>query len=513
MLQRLESRSNLIRLADEPRFALGPLAVDPPARTVSRAGVAERLEPRAMQMLVCLAERQGQVVGRETLVHRCWEGRIVGDDSVNRVVAQLRRLAKGLGAGAFAIETIPRVGYRIQVQARPLAAPVTAPARRPPPAPALSRRGVFLVAAAGAAAGAAAVGGAASLVLRAPADPLAPERLLLVGRADRWKEAEALLRARLAETPDDSGALGLLALAHARSALDDFGAGDQARIQAGQAAAAAALARDPGNADATVARAMIRPFYRNWQAYEAAVEAALAQFPGHWLGNFALAQVRYQTGRYREALAPVRTAVAAEPLCPAARHGLALVQWSVGDLAVSDATQRESIGLFPADPILFQQRFDFLALTGRPGEARALGALGYGYRPPDDRLPLAPPLAAAALGALESGGSAARTAAVEGLVAARRSGKIASFEASPWLAALGAPAEALAILPGYFLGAGPITSASQRSPRPGYFCHTCFLLMPPMAPLWPLPGFRALLAAVGLEDFWKKSGTKPDFRS
>jgi hypothetical protein len=257
---------------------------------------------------------------------------------------------------------------------------------------------------------------------------------------------------------------------------------------------------------------MMRPLYGEWRAYEAAVAAAVARAPGHWLGNFALAHVRYQTGRFAEALAPIAAAAAAEPLCPSVRYGLAMVQWATGDLEASDATQRESLRRFPADWGLFQQRFSFLALTGRPGEARALGALGYRELPPDEMLPLSPARAAAALLALEFGGADRRATTVEGLVADRRAGAVATVEAAQWLAALGAPERALDILPGYYFGAAPIVSPAGDIARPGRFIHSYFLFLPPMAAVWPMSGFSTLLAEIGLEDFWRETGTRPDFR-
>ena len=49
----------------------------------------------------------------EKLVQLCWDGRIVGDDSVNRCVLALRNLARGFTPAPFAIETMPRVGHSL----------------------------------------------------------------------------------------------------------------------------------------------------------------------------------------------------------------------------------------------------------------------------------------------------------------------------------------------------------------------------------------------------------------
>ena len=101
-----------IDLATAPPFRIGPLTVEPALRQVT-AAASETLEPRVMQVLVQLAMANGGIVSRDELVRRCWEGRIVGDDVINRVIARLRRLLEEHGDAAVRIETITKVGYRL----------------------------------------------------------------------------------------------------------------------------------------------------------------------------------------------------------------------------------------------------------------------------------------------------------------------------------------------------------------------------------------------------------------
>jgi DNA-binding winged helix-turn-helix (wHTH) protein/TolB-like protein len=105
------SVSEQIDLAREADFMLGALAVHPSTREIERAGAREILEPRVMQVLVALAKRRGEVVSRDDLFRQCWENRIVGDDAMNRCISRLRRVGKA--GDDFAIEAIPRVGYRL----------------------------------------------------------------------------------------------------------------------------------------------------------------------------------------------------------------------------------------------------------------------------------------------------------------------------------------------------------------------------------------------------------------
>ena len=66
-----------------------------------------------MQVLIALARAGGEPVSRETLIEVCWGDVTVGEDALNRCVQRLRRLADSEACGAFAIETIPRIGYRL----------------------------------------------------------------------------------------------------------------------------------------------------------------------------------------------------------------------------------------------------------------------------------------------------------------------------------------------------------------------------------------------------------------
>jgi len=125
-------------LAEAAPFTLGALRVEPALLSVERAGEVVRLEPRVMKVLVALQDARGAVVSREALIASCWGGRVVTDDSVQRCIAALRRLAASVEPAPFTIETISKVGYRLLTQPSPAAptvevetVPAPEPARRP----------------------------------------------------------------------------------------------------------------------------------------------------------------------------------------------------------------------------------------------------------------------------------------------------------------------------------------------------------------------------------------------
>ncbi|MCW5761336.1 MAG: winged helix-turn-helix domain-containing protein, partial [Phenylobacterium sp.] len=94
-----------VELAHEPPFRLGALEVRPATGELVWPEGRDVLQPRVMQVLVALAARRGQVVSREALTRACWGGRAVGDDALNRCVAELRRRAGA--TQAFRLETFP----------------------------------------------------------------------------------------------------------------------------------------------------------------------------------------------------------------------------------------------------------------------------------------------------------------------------------------------------------------------------------------------------------------------
>lgn len=102
-----------IDLATEREMELGGMRVTPADCAVTMNGERRDVQPRVMQVLVALAKDRPHVVSREKLVQLCWEGRIVGDDSVNRCVLALRNLAREFTPPPFAIETVPRVGHSL----------------------------------------------------------------------------------------------------------------------------------------------------------------------------------------------------------------------------------------------------------------------------------------------------------------------------------------------------------------------------------------------------------------
>ncbi|HEX5005638.1 MAG TPA: winged helix-turn-helix domain-containing protein [Hyphomonadaceae bacterium] len=89
------------------------MEVRPATRELVFAGQREVLEPRVMAVLVRMAQAKGEVVTREDLTEACWDGRVVSDDAINRVISRIRRASDLTGGRDFTLETITKVGYRL----------------------------------------------------------------------------------------------------------------------------------------------------------------------------------------------------------------------------------------------------------------------------------------------------------------------------------------------------------------------------------------------------------------
>jgi len=107
-------------------FQIAGCRVDPSTLRVSCAGQDTRLESKAMQMLVYLAENAGRVVSRNELEGQIWSGRVVTGDVVTNTIAKLRRVFGDDARNPHVIETVPKTGYRLIAQVTPASDEVVA---------------------------------------------------------------------------------------------------------------------------------------------------------------------------------------------------------------------------------------------------------------------------------------------------------------------------------------------------------------------------------------------------
>lgn len=159
-------RSKRVDLAHAKEFSVGPVSVTPSLRTIHGPDGEAVLEPKVMQVLIALGYEAGAILSRDDLIEWCWDGRVVGESSINRVISLLRSGLKAVSGETVKVENVPKVGYRLLV-APEWEAPVEAsePEAAPTPeaAPAQERRWGSIVLAAGVATLLAIVAGAYAL--------------------------------------------------------------------------------------------------------------------------------------------------------------------------------------------------------------------------------------------------------------------------------------------------------------------------------------------------------------
>jgi TolB-like protein/DNA-binding winged helix-turn-helix (wHTH) protein/cytochrome c-type biogenesis protein CcmH/NrfG len=92
---------------------IGEWTVHPALDTISRGAETQKLEPRTMRLLMCLANSAGDVVSIDRLLTEVWAGVVVGPASVYEAVSQLRKILGDVDSKPTYIATVPRKGYRL----------------------------------------------------------------------------------------------------------------------------------------------------------------------------------------------------------------------------------------------------------------------------------------------------------------------------------------------------------------------------------------------------------------
>jgi DNA-binding winged helix-turn-helix (wHTH) protein/tetratricopeptide (TPR) repeat protein len=524
-----------IDLAHEAPFRLGTLEVRPALRQLVRDdGNEEVLEPRVMQVLVALARAQGGIVSRDDLTRSCWEGRVVGEDAINRVVSRLRRAAEGIGQGSFRIETITKVGYRLLREGEtgtPAPAPDSplAQARAEVHRLRLDRRAML----AGAGLAVLSVGGgfawrrfnpspapAATGTTKPPAD-IAPLMLqaqmaMTQGTAEGGNQAIGLLRRVVMLRPDYADGWGLLALSYSAAAT-----GRPQQFEADMRARAAearrrALALDPGNVYAKAAEGLARPVLGNWAAAENGLRASLASHPDNEMLISSLAGVLLGVGRCNEAANLLDGLWKRLPPNPGLAYTHVQSLWAAGRPDEADKAMDDAVALFGTSFAVWFTRFYLLMYSGRAREAIALGENREG-RPtgiPEWNFEQVLIVARAMQSRAPRDIDAAVAVSLEG---AHRGAGFAE-NGIQFLSALGRLDEAFAVADAYFFARGFDPGELRFSTEQGTYTRrnarrTHMLFYPPTAAMRADPRFARLAGELGLTSYWQASGVRPDYQA
>ena len=111
---------------DAPPFLLGGRLVLPAECRIRWRERSAHVEPRVMKLLICLSDQAGRVMTRQQLLDAVWGQVVVCDDVLTRAVSDLRRALGDDSRRPALIETIPKHGYRLVGEIRPVAGDVGA---------------------------------------------------------------------------------------------------------------------------------------------------------------------------------------------------------------------------------------------------------------------------------------------------------------------------------------------------------------------------------------------------
>lgn len=100
-------------------FRLGDWLICPSLNTVQCDGRSVRIEHKMMQVLVCLANRPGEVLSKDELIRTVWKDTFVSDEVLTRAISELRRVFLDDPKRPHIIETVAKSGYRIIARVRP----------------------------------------------------------------------------------------------------------------------------------------------------------------------------------------------------------------------------------------------------------------------------------------------------------------------------------------------------------------------------------------------------------
>ena len=510
-----------IDLATTPDFDVGALRVRPSRRQTVLPGEEVRdLEPRVMKVLVALAESRSEVVSRDQLIERCWDGRIVGDDAINRCIVALRNFARSAEPPPFTIETFPRIGYSLTEHGASAAPATAADAASPSLKP--GRRAVL---AGLGAAGILAAGGGIYWAMR-PRGLSSTNEVALEwyrrgvetreqGLPELFPQVQAHFREAVAADPEFAEAWSALALSYASPVFLEGGIEQAALAQRAQAAAEHALRLDPNSLEARTALAFIPSEFGRWGDGQAKLRALLAEGPeGEYLRWVLMGRITYslmETGRCADALAMARQIVQLKPMHPNSRNFLVTTLWMTGDLEEAERESAEASARWPLHPGVWVTRLAMLTFSGRASQAMALATAP--DRPPAVRLyDGVVDRRFAVAKAMSTGARADIDHAASLYLQVIREEEYDMIPAARFFAAVGQLDLTFDVTEGYYFNTGRFALPNRFAFNPLTRFEVSSLFWPPFAPARRDPRFDRLTDRIGLGRYWQELNIVPDYR-
>lgn len=97
----------------EEGFRVGEYFVEPRLQRIRTGEDVIQVEPRVMEVLVCLAETPGQPVSKSRFMEKVWGDAVVTNDALLRCISELRKIFDDDPRNPSYVETIRKRGYRL----------------------------------------------------------------------------------------------------------------------------------------------------------------------------------------------------------------------------------------------------------------------------------------------------------------------------------------------------------------------------------------------------------------
>ena len=94
-------------------FWVGDWLIEPDLNRITRADKVIPVEPKVIEVLVCLSDRPGEVLPKKEILQKVWSGTFVTEDVLLYSISELRKAFGDDARNPQVIQTIPRRGYRL----------------------------------------------------------------------------------------------------------------------------------------------------------------------------------------------------------------------------------------------------------------------------------------------------------------------------------------------------------------------------------------------------------------
>lgn len=496
-------------LANRADFEAGPLRISPARRLIEGPGGSANVEPVVMKVFLVLLDAAGDVVTRDELFSHAWGDSFVGDDSLNRAIARVRKIPAETAPGLFEIETIPRTGYRLTGVIQTEWASSSSGHRE---GDGVSRRLIL------GSAGGLALAGLAGFGLWSvrSRDERRFNALVEQGEeglefGDGSDEPAKYFQKAVSIRPNDAAAQGLLAFALMGYVNNVNKASAGADVERAERATNTALRIDPKEPNARLAQIDLDQSTLDLAATEDRIRAVLADAPNNIFAMRLLWSLLQCAGRSHDALSLVQRAIAIKPLAASNNYPLAQLLWIVGRTAEADRIIDRAMQFWPTHRYVRFARFTIFSFTGRPRAALAM--LDSDDTRPQSFSPASVALWRKSLPAIDQPTPMNVAAArVANLDAVKRDPKLTS-QAALALSALGEVDAAFEIANNLLVFKSPQGASPGAKPAGSTaWRFTPWLFTPPAAALRADPRFASLCDGTGLTAYWAKRGIKPDYQ-